>query len=282
MGIRPSPPNANQPPYGYQGAALANPGPPPLPGGFQPPRPRSLVSGSPVTEPSPNGEAFHSWIPGSSAEEAQTGRILVGVGVNSDAGLVGNIVLDEQNFDWTRWPTSWEDVRNGSALRGGGEDFRIEAVPGTELRATRSSTSSRTWFHLEDRAVSLRLSGVYYTRIYTNGTEAREGGRISLGYQLTHDLTASVAFRGYNVNISNPVVPTPAALKQVLGNNAMYGFEVSLSTIPATARSWPPRATCSSSRSRRSIGSYAYPHVECSRSSTSSSSSGPTIRAARC
>ena len=32
--------------------------------------------------------------------EAQTGRFMLGVAVNSDAGLVGQILLDEQNFDW--------------------------------------------------------------------------------------------------------------------------------------------------------------------------------------
>ena len=50
---------------------------------------------------------------------------MFGVGINSDAGLVGSIVLDEQNFDWTRFPTSWEDIRNGTAWRGAGQRFRI-------------------------------------------------------------------------------------------------------------------------------------------------------------
>ena len=31
--------------------------------------------------------------------EAQTGRLMLGVAVNSDAGLVGQILLDEQSFD---------------------------------------------------------------------------------------------------------------------------------------------------------------------------------------
>src|SRR5262249_34865147 len=33
-----------------------------------------------------------------SAGETTTGRLMIGVGVNSDAGLVGQFVLDEQNF----------------------------------------------------------------------------------------------------------------------------------------------------------------------------------------
>ena len=50
------------------------------------------------------------------AAETMTGRLMLGVGVNSDAGLVGNFVLDEQNFDITRLPRSWEDIRDGAGL----------------------------------------------------------------------------------------------------------------------------------------------------------------------
>ena len=66
--------------------------------------------------------------------EAQTGRLMLGVAVNSDAGLVGQILLDEQNFDWTRFPTSWDDFASGRAWRGDGQRFRIEAAPGTEVQ----------------------------------------------------------------------------------------------------------------------------------------------------
>ena len=52
-----------------------------------------------------------------SPEETQTGRLMFGVGVNSESGLVGNITLDEQNFDWRNIPTSWEDIMEGRAWR---------------------------------------------------------------------------------------------------------------------------------------------------------------------
>jgi outer membrane protein insertion porin family len=68
------------------------------------------------------------------AEETQTGRLMIGAGVNSNAGLVGNIVVDEQNFDITRLPQSWDDIRNGTAFRGAGQRFRLEAAPGTQLQ----------------------------------------------------------------------------------------------------------------------------------------------------
>ena len=71
-------------------------------------------------------------------EETQTGRFMFGVGVNSNAGLVGSIVVDEQNFDWQRWPNSVEDWRNGTAFRGArpalphriGSGYANVALPG--------------------------------------------------------------------------------------------------------------------------------------------------------
>ncbi|MEZ6146338.1 MAG: hypothetical protein R3B91_13175 [Planctomycetaceae bacterium] len=65
--------------------------------------------------------------------EARTGRLMFGVGVNSDAGVVGSIVLEENNFDILRPPRSFADIANGTAWRGGGQSFRIEAVPGNQV-----------------------------------------------------------------------------------------------------------------------------------------------------
>jgi outer membrane protein insertion porin family len=263
-------PNAPPPaPYGYPpGPAPAGPGgfgPPPGPTGpgalALPPGP-IFGPGSNWAEPSPNGEPFGVLDPRIISEESQTGRIMLGVGVNSDAGLVGNIVLDEQNFDWTRWPSSWEDIRDGTAFRGAGEHFRVELVPGTELQRYTISYSQPYLFDIENRAVGMTVSGVYYDRIYDQWTEGREGGRISFGYQLTHDLTASIAFRGYNVNISNPVVPTPLALEQVLGNNALYGFGVSLAHNTRDNDFLATQGHLFEVSFEEVTGSYTYPHVE--------------------
>ena len=97
------------------------------------------------------------------AEEAMTGRVMFGVGINSDSGLVGQATIDEQNFDWSRFPTSWEDIRNGTALRGDGQHFRLEAMPGTQV--SRYSVSFQDPY-MFNTPVALGLSGFYYDRIY--------------------------------------------------------------------------------------------------------------------
>ncbi|HEY1603547.1 MAG TPA: BamA/TamA family outer membrane protein [Pirellulales bacterium] len=155
------------------------------------------------------------------ANETQTGRLMLGVGVNSNAGLIGNITLDEQNFDWRRFPTSWEDIRNATAWRGGGQQFRIQASPGTVYQQYSINFHNP---YLFDTPISFGLNGSYFTRIYQDWTERRLGARVSLGYQFLFDpnLSTVVSFRGENVNISAPTIPTPPPLEQVLGNNALF------------------------------------------------------------
>ena len=159
-------------------------------------------------------------------EETQTGRLMFSIGVNSDSGLVGSVVVDEQNFDWTRWPHSWEEIRNGTAWRGAGQRFRVEAAPGTSVsRYTMSFTEP----YLLDTSIMLGLSGYYYQRIYSDQwTEERGGGRVTMGYQFLPDISGSISYRGENVVISDPasgnsgVVPPDVAA--VLGSNTLHGF----------------------------------------------------------
>ncbi len=157
--------------------------------------------------------------------EAQTGRFMLGAGVNSNAGLVGSIVLDEQNFDWRRVPTSWEDFRSGTAFRGAGEKFRIEAAPGTIVQRYLFNFTEP---YLFDTPVSLGLSGFYYNRFFRDWVEQRVGGRTSLGYQFTPDLSGNVALRAEDIRISQPRVPGVPDLDAVLGHTQLYSVKGTL------------------------------------------------------
>lgn len=158
-------------------------------------------------------------------QETQTGRFMVGVGVNSNAGLIGNIVIDEQNFDISRFPTSWSDLTHG-AFRGAGQQFRLEAQPGTVFQ--RYSAIFREPY-LFDTMINMGLSGYYFMRFYPNQwNERRAGGRVAFGYQFAPDLTGNVAFKGERVNINTPTLPTPAALTAALGNSDLYSVMLSM------------------------------------------------------
>ncbi len=156
-------------------------------------------------------------------EEAQTGRIMFGVGVNSDSGLLGNIVIDEQNFDLFRWPTGLDDWRNGQAFRGAGQQFRLEALPGTELQRYSMSFADP---YLFNSSVSFGLSAFYYERQYLNWDERRWGARGSLGYIFPEqpDLSTTFSTRYEEINILDPTVPTPPVLQEVVGENQLIAF----------------------------------------------------------
>ncbi len=158
-------------------------------------------------------------------QETQTGRLMFGVGVNSDAGVVGSIVLDEQNFDWQRFPRSWDDIRTATAFRGAGQQLRIEAVPGTEVQRYLFSFREP---YLFDSQVSFGLSGYFFDRRYTDWDEQRLGGRVSLGYQLTPDLSGTLSLRAENVNVHDPAVPTPPEILEVLGDNDLFVARLAL------------------------------------------------------
>jgi outer membrane protein assembly complex protein YaeT len=158
-------------------------------------------------------------------QEDNTGSLLFGLGVNSDSGLTGSIVLNERNFDIFRPPTSIDDLLSGNAWRGAGQEFRIEAVPGTSLQ--RYTVSFREPF-LFDSPYSLQLSGYYYERIFNEYNEEREGARATIGRRLNQYWQASIGGRIENVNVSNVSVFAPVDYQSVVGDNFQVGVNVGL------------------------------------------------------
>ena len=188
--------------------------------------------------------------------ETQTGRFMFGVGVNSDAGLTGQIVLDEFNFDWKRFPRSVDDVMNGTAWRGGGQRLRIEAIPGTELQRYLVNFTEP---YLFDSNVSLNLSGFLYDRRYFDWDEQRLGGRIGLGYRLTPDLSLSTGMRLENVNISDPRVNTVPELNEVLGDNSLYSGRLTLTHDTRDSPFAPTEGHFLEMTFEQVFGTYVYP-----------------------
>ncbi len=213
-GVPPSPP---QPVQTLQGAPAFGPTFPP----FVPP---SNLPGATVDElgPLPPSVDFDVFV-----EETRTGRFMFGAGVNSDLGVTGQIVVDERNFDWRRLPTSFQDVINGTAWRGAGQGFRLEAMPGSQVQRYLASFTE-PYLYLPGFAdpFSFNLSGFFYDRRFFDWDEQRLGGRIGLGYRLTHDLSLTAAVRAENVNIHNPRVVTVDELNEVLGDNSLFSGRV--------------------------------------------------------
>jgi outer membrane protein insertion porin family len=191
-------------------------------------------------------------------DEAQTGRILFGVGVNSDAGLLGNIIISEQNFDRTRWPASFDDIVNGDAFRGGGEEFRLEAAPGTQFSRYLISWRDPNIF---DLPYSLGVSAHFFQRNYREWDEERAGGAITIGHAFTDQIRASLGLRAENVNVDNPDRPTPPELLEVLGDNFLTTVSLGLEH---DTRDNPFMATCghlTSVNLEQGFGDFTYSQI---------------------
>ncbi len=141
-----------------------------------------------------------------SVQESQTGSFLLGAGINSDAGITGSLVLNERNADIFNFPTSIEELLSGRAFRGGGQEFRAEAVPGNVFQRYTVSWRDPRLF---DSLYSLSTSAYYYTRGFNEYNENRVGGRVSLGRRLSQYWSANgtVRMEGVTVRDVSPFAP---------------------------------------------------------------------------
>jgi outer membrane protein assembly complex protein YaeT len=154
-------------------------------------------------------------------QEQRTGSLLFGVGVNSDAGLTGSVVLNERNFDILRPPTSVDDLLSGRAFRGAGQEFRLEAMPGTQVQ--RYAATFREPF-LFDSPYSLTVGGYYFTRQYDEYNESRLGARVTIGRKLNQYWSVSGTVRVEDVGVHDVVFFAPQDFQSVVGDNLLVGF----------------------------------------------------------
>jgi outer membrane protein assembly complex protein YaeT len=158
-------------------------------------------------------------------QETRTGSLMFGVGVNSDAGLTGSIVLNERNFDITKLPTSWDQFLSGQAFRGAGQELRIEAVPGTQVQ--RYTATWREPF-LFDSPYSLTVGGYYYERSFNEYNEDRLGARVTVGRRIGEHWTVSTGFRIEEVGVHDVVFFAPPDYLDAVGNHFLFAPRVGL------------------------------------------------------
>ncbi|MGB6041647.1 MAG: BamA/TamA family outer membrane protein [Pirellulales bacterium] len=193
-------------------------------------------------------------------QEAQTGRFMFGLGINSDAGLVGNVVIDEQNFDILRLPTGIDDWLNGTAFRGAGQRFRAEALPGTEVQ--RYSVSLSDPYFL-GTSVSFGVSGFYYERQFTDWDERRWGGRVNLGYLFPErpDLSTTLSARYEEIEIAKPSAPAPELLA-VVGSNQLISLRWEVAHDTRDNAFLPSEGHLLRLAYEQGLGTFTYPRFE--------------------
>jgi len=158
-------------------------------------------------------------------EETETANLILGAGVSSNSGVLGNISFSQRNFDITDWPESGEEFWRGEAFRGAGQRFSIVLEPGTELQRYSVNFADP---HVFDTAYSFSTSGYFFDRVRDAYDERRVGGRFGFGRELREDLRAFLNLRVEGIRIDNldPVVPMD--VREVEGSSTLTSVEVGL------------------------------------------------------
>ena len=161
-------------------------------------------------------------------KETRTGQVGFQVGVNSNAGLNGTFSLNQRNFDLSRYPGRdggdfFDDLLGGKAFRGGGQEFRIQATPGTQFQRY-----EMTWRdpYFRDTRFGLTESFYYADRAYNEYNENRFGLRSTVDYRFDDSpiWRASGSARVEGVGVNN----VPNFASDAIARDAGKHFQVGL------------------------------------------------------
>lgn len=131
-------------------------------------------------------------------KENQTRFFTVGAGVTSNSGILGNISLEERNFDIGNWPSSFSEAYSSRAFSGAGQYFKIQLEPGTE-QSRASIQFQEPW--LFDQPYSFGSNIYYSTRVREHYDEVRAGGTFSFGHRIGREWSGRLNLRAEDVDI---------------------------------------------------------------------------------
>jgi outer membrane protein assembly factor BamA len=155
-------------------------------------------------------------------EAEKAGDFLFGVGVTSNSGIVGNIVLNLQNFDLYDWPQSLSELVKFRSFFGGGQRFRLELQPGTTVSRFRLDFTEP---YLFDKPLRFDFSAYLFERGRDGYAERRGGASVSFGKRFQRGRlqgwSGEVALRVENVRLDDLDIFASREIREDEGSNLM-------------------------------------------------------------
>ncbi|MEM1423626.1 MAG: BamA/TamA family outer membrane protein, partial [Planctomycetota bacterium] len=163
-------------------------------------------------------------------QETNTGSLSFGAAIDSDAGVVGAISLNQRNFDVADFPDSFDELLRGRAFRGAGQTFDLTLQPGTEVSTYSLSLGEPSLFGTDYGLTG----GVFFRdRVFREFDEQRLGGSLSLSRRFGTRWVGSVSVRGENIDIDE--IDDDAAIDffDVEGQSSLTsaGFRLARTTV---------------------------------------------------
>lgn len=162
-------------------------------------------------------------------ESEKAGDFLFGIGVTSNSGLVGSVVLDMQNFDLFDSPRTWAEFFKLRSFFGGGQRLRIELQPGSQVNRFRIDFTEP---HLFDKPLRYDLSLFYFERDRDGYNETRVGESSSFGKRFEKGIlqgwSGELAFRTEHVKIDDVALFSSSEIRDDKGGNLLEGTKGTL------------------------------------------------------
>ncbi|MDD5326615.1 MAG: outer membrane protein assembly factor BamA [Phycisphaerae bacterium] len=184
------------------------------------------VKGMAVTESAtitPRGESAGQRDADVSIIEGQTGMIMLGAGVTSDSGAVGQIVFEQRNFDISDRPESLSELITGQAFKGAGQSLKISLQPGTEVS---EYSVSFTEPYFLNKPISFDVGGSSWMRDRECYDEDRLKGYVGFEKRYRNRWRRNIGVRMERVRIDNLDYDAPREIESVKGDNILMGVRI--------------------------------------------------------
>jgi outer membrane protein insertion porin family len=157
--------------------------------------------------------------------EGKTAEFLIGAGISSNHGLLGNVSFRQRNFDILNWPKSWREFMTAQGWKGAGQTFSVVAQPGVELMRYHVE-----WFDpmLFDLPYSAGAKAFAFSRNREDYDESRLGAVVSVGHRFKNRWYGELAARVEGVKISDVDTLAPPEFMSVNGTHLIAGLKGSL------------------------------------------------------
>lgn len=158
-------------------------------------------------------------------KEGLTGMWNPGIAVGSDSGVIGRLIWQQRNFDYTDWPESFGEFITMKAFKGAGQSLRVTLEPGTVVSYYAVTFTEP---YLNDKPTSLDITGSSWERWRESYDEQRTKGFVGLAKRYKSRWRGSVGFRVEGVDVQNVELDAPVEIKAVEGNNSLIGMSVGI------------------------------------------------------
>jgi outer membrane protein insertion porin family len=154
--------------------------------------------------------------------EGKTGSIMLGAGIASDSGLMGQLVFEQRNFDISNTPTSWHDFVTGKAFHGAGQTLRVSLEPGTQ-QSQYSIDFSDPYF--KDKPITLSTGISSFERGRESYDEQRLAGYLGFEKRYEDKWRRSIGFRAEKVDVKSVSFDAPQEVEDDKGANKLFGVK---------------------------------------------------------